>query len=170
MISSAECTSSSGKEAQCRPISIISSTRLSTTSSLRCSRASRSRSAVMTACVMVSPVCRARFRANWSASAYGQPPRFVFVYLGTTFLLHPRKGRAVGGIDKAQLAHEPRPCPSSRDMQSPARKVPMRSRSARSSRFNRSTSLSSAANSVKKRLTSAETDVSRSAAFMRARR
>ena len=34
---------------------------------LRCSRARRSRSAVMTACVMVSPVRWARFRANWSA-------------------------------------------------------------------------------------------------------
>ena len=46
----------------------------------------------------------------------------------------------------------------------------MRSRNARSSRFSRSVSVSLAANSVRNRATSAETDVSRSAAFIRALR
>src|SRR5262249_60706074 len=46
----------------------------------------------------------------------------------------------------------------------------MRERNTRPCRFRRSVSLSSAASSVRKRFTNAETEVSRSAALMRARR
>ena len=53
-------------------------------------------------------------------------------------------------------------------MRSAARKVAMRSRSARSSRFSRSVSFSPTASSIRKCFTSADTDVSCSAAFMRA--
>ena len=53
-------------------------------------------------------------------------------------------------------------------MRPAARKVAMRSRRARSSRFSRSISFSPTASSIRKCLTNADTDVSCSAAFMRA--
>src|SRR5215217_6918266 len=73
------------------------------------------------------------------------------------------------GVKKTR-AHPPRSCTSSRERRARALKAVMRARNSRSSRFRRSVSLSSAASSVRKCLTSADTDVSRSAAFMRARR
>src|ERR1700720_3520091 len=70
-----------------------------------------------------------------------------------------------------RIAHErARSCSSSRDCLSDARKEVIRSRSARSSRFRRSTWLSPEPSLTRNSLTSAETDVSRSAAIMRARR
>src|SRR6266436_4079956 len=70
-----------------------------------------------------------------------------------------------------KIAHErARSCSSSRDCLSDARKEVIRSRSARSSRFRRSTWLSPEPSLTRNSLTSAEIDVSRSAAIMRARR
>src|SRR5258708_5935186 len=74
------------------------------------------------------------------------------------------------GVEEARGGHAPRSCTSSRDNRVVAVKLPIRSRNARSSRLRRSTLLSPAANWARKPLTSAETDVSCSAAFMRARR
>src|SRR5262249_54713692 len=73
-------------------------------------------------------------------------------------------------IEEPQRGHLPRRCTASRLNRSPPRNLVIRSRSSRSCRFNRSVSVSPAARSTRKRRTKEETDVSRSAAFMRARR
>src|SRR6201999_1797631 len=73
-------------------------------------------------------------------------------------------------IQKVASTHNRRSCSSSREILSEARNAVIRVRISRSSRFRRSTSLSPAPSELRKSFTNAETEVSRSAAIMRARR
>jgi len=73
------------------------------------------------------------------------------------------------GIEEAQH-HPRRSCASSRDNRSPAKKSRICARNSRSWRSRPRSALSSETSSTRKRLTSAESEVSCSAALVRARR